>query len=136
MRKNTFILLFIAIFILSAAYLILTKTPPASNDINTAKYMKISAAEAKEMMSGDYTLLDVRTVSEFNEGHISGAILIPDNEIAVRAKNELQDKNALILVYCQSGRRSALAANELVKQGYTNVYDFGGITSWPYDIVK
>ena len=80
-----------------------------------------------------YILLDVRTTGEFNERHIEGAVLIPDNEISDRAAEELPDKNILILVYCRSGRRSEAAARELVDMGYTNVYDFGGIIDWPFE---
>jgi rhodanese-related sulfurtransferase len=102
-----------------------------------AVYQKISAEEAKSMMeSGNlYILLDVRTDEEFEAGHIEGAVLIPDYEIKDRVKTKLPDKEALILVYCRSGRRSANAAHEMVAMGYTNVYDFGGIIDWPYDTV-
>jgi len=102
-----------------------------------AVYRRISAEDAFEMMqnSKDYIILDVRTEGEFNSEHIDGAILIPDNEIGDRVTNELPNKNALILIYCRSGRRSEAAAHELVEMGYTNVYDFGGILNWPYDTV-
>ena len=101
-------------------------------------YNKISAEQAKKMMaeSKDFILLDVRSEQEYKEQRISGAILIPDNEIKARAEKELPDKNALILVYCRSGRRSAGAAKALVSLGYVNVYDFGGISGWPYETVK
>ena len=100
-------------------------------------WQTISAKEAFNMMevSENYILLDVRTESEFQERRIKGAILIPDNEIKERAGAELPDKKAVIFVYCRSGRRSASAAAELAKLGYTNVYDFGGILSWPYETV-
>ena len=81
------------------------------------------------------TILDVRTEEEFNTGHIDGAILIPDTDILEKAEETLTDKSATILVYCRSGRRSALAAADLVELGYSNVYDFGGIIGWNYDIV-
>ena len=68
--------------------------------------------------------------------HIEDAILIPEYEIANRAEKELPDKDALILVYCRSGRRSKIASDELVKLGYTNVKEFGGIIDWPYEVVK
>ena len=101
-----------------------------------AVYHKINAEEAKAMMdSGEpYFLLDVRTVEEYTEKRIDGAVLIPDYEID-RAAAELPDQSALILVYCRSGRRSANAANALISMGYTNVYDFGGISDWPYDTI-
>jgi rhodanese-related sulfurtransferase len=101
-------------------------------------YRRISAAEAKQMMQNTdkYILLDVRTKEEFEEQHIEGAVLIPDYEIGSRAATELPDKNALILIYCRIGRRSANVAHELIKMGYTNVYDFGGIMDWQYDTVR
>ena len=100
-----------------------------------AEYRKISAEDAFQMMNDtkEYVLLDVRTVEEFNEVHIEGAVLIPDSEIANRAVEELPDKSVLILVYCRSGRRSESAARELVEMDYTNVYDFGGILDWPFE---
>lgn len=96
-------------------------------------YQQITPEEAKTIMDEQtgYTLLDVRTQSEFDEGHIEGAILIPDTEIASRAETELTDKGATILVYCRSGRRSKLAAQALADLGYTNVHEFGGIISKP-----
>lgn len=100
-------------------------------------YTKISAAEAQRMMTEDhaYILLDVRTQSEYEEGHIEGARLIPDTEIESRAEEALPDKDAVILVYCRSGRRSAVAAQTLADLGYTQVFEFGGLLDWPYAIV-
>ena len=104
----------------------------------TLTYEQISAEEAKAIMDTEkeYIIIDARTSSEFAEGHIEGAILIPEYEIADRAEKELPNKDALILVYCRSGRRSKIASEELVKLGYTNVKEFGGIIDWPYEIVK
>ena len=101
-------------------------------------YDQISGAQAKALMDSEsgYIIIDARTRSEYDQGHILGAILIPECEIADRAKNELPDKKQLILVYCRSGRRSKIAAEELVKLGYTNVKEFGGIIDWEYEIVK
>lgn len=100
-------------------------------------YIKISAEEAKEIIeSEDVIVLDVRTQEEYNEGHIKNAVLLPVNDIAVKAEEVLADKDAKILVYCRSGNRSSTASKELIKMGYTNVYDFGGIISWPYETVK
>ena len=104
----------------------------------SATYEQISGAEAKALMDSEngYIIIDARTQSEYDEGHIPNAILIPEYEIADRAEKELTNKNQLILVYCRSGRRSKIAAEELVKLGYTNVKEFGGIIDWEYDIVK
>ena len=101
-------------------------------------YRKISAEEAHKMMSEskDFILLDVRTEAEYREIHIPGALLIPDYEIKARAEKELPDKNRVIFIYCRSGRRSANAARELANLGYTNVYDFGGISGWLYELEK
>ena len=108
------------------------------SDGGSATYEQISGAEAKALMDSEsgYIIIDARTQSEYDEGHIPGAILIPEYEIADRAERELPDKNQLILVYCRSGRRSKIAAEELVKLGYTNVKEFGGIIDWEYEIVK
>ena len=108
------------------------------SDGGSATYEQISGAEAKALMASEsgYIIIAARTQSEYDEGHIPGAILIPEYEIADRAENELPDKNQLILVYCRSGRRSKIAAEELVKLGYTNVKEFGGIIDWEYEIVK
>ncbi len=81
-------------------------------------------------------IIDARTEEEFAEGHIENAILIPEYEIKDRAQKELPDKEQLILVYCRSGRRSKIASEELVKLGYNNVKEFGGIIDWPYEVIK
>ena len=101
-------------------------------------YQSITQEKAKEIMDGggDYVILDVREQSEFDEGHISGAILIPYTEIEERAENELSDKDETILVYCRSGRRSKIAAEKLSELGYTNVLEFGGIIDWEYGVVS
>lgn len=101
-------------------------------------YEQITAQQAKAIMDNekDYVIVDARTYEEFAEGHIEGAILIPEYEISLRAEKELPDKDALILVYCRSGRRSKIASEELARLGYTNVKEFGGIIDWPYETVK
>ena len=101
-----------------------------------AVYVNITAEEAKRIMDSeeDYIILDTRTEAEYDEGHIPGAIVIPHDEIADRAEEELPDKDRSILVYCRSGRRSKLAAEALVELGYTNIKEFGGIIDWPYEV--
>ena len=101
-----------------------------------AVYVNITAEEAKQIMDSEegYIILDVRTQEEYDQGHVPGAILIPNTEIKVRAVEELTDKDQLILVYCRSGRRSKLAAEILVELGYPNIKEFGGIIDWPYEI--
>ena len=103
-----------------------------------AMYKQITAEEAKKIMDSgeEYIILDTREQDEFDEGHIAGAILIPYTEIENKAMEMLPDKNALILVYCRSGRRSKIASESLSKLGYTNVKEFGGIIDWPYEVEK
>lgn len=103
-----------------------------------AVYVNINAQEAKAIMDSqtDYVILDVRTEEEFNEKHIPGAILIPDYEIEEKAEEILTDKDKLLLVYCRSGRRSKNASEILVRLGYTNIKEFGGIIDWPYETVS
>ena len=100
-----------------------------------AVYLNITAQEAKEIMDTQegYVILDTRTQEEDDGGHIPGAILIPYDEVLEKAEGVLTDKNQLILVYCRSGRRSKLAAQDLVALGYTNIREFGGIIDWPYE---
>ncbi len=100
-------------------------------------YECISQDEAKRLMDeGNCTILDVREQSEYDEGHIEHAILLPYTEIEQRAEQVLPDKDALILVYCRSGRRSKIGAQSLADLGYTNVKEFGGIIDWQYGTVK
>ena len=100
-------------------------------------YEQISQDEARLLMaeSEDRIILDVRTKEEYTEGHIPGAICVPNETIGTEMPKELPDKEQLILVYCRSGNRSKKAAEKLVKIGYTNIKEFGGIIDWPYDIV-
>ena len=102
------------------------------------KYESISAEEAKRIMDSGvkYFLIDSRTDSEYREGHIPGAVMIPEYEISESRELLPAEKDALILVYCRSGRRSKIASLELVKLGYTNVKEFGGIIDWKYEITK
>ena len=101
-------------------------------------YMNISHEKAKEMMEniGEFVLLDARSEEEFSEGHIPGAIVIPHDEISERAESEIPEKDVPVFVYCRSGRRSKIAAEELVSLGYSEIYEFGGIIDWPYEIEK
>lgn len=98
-------------------------------------YEQITAKKAKEIMDSkeDSIILDVREKEEYDEGHIPGAVLLPYTDIENKAEQMLPDKEKLILVYCRTGRRSKIAAESLVKLGYTNIKEFGGITDWPYE---
>ncbi|MGL4606246.1 MAG: rhodanese-like domain-containing protein [Eubacteriaceae bacterium] len=103
-----------------------------------ANFTKISSEEAKEMMDTqkDLVVVDVRTKEEYEGGHIKNAILMPLQEIEALAPEQLKNKEETILVYCRSGQRSAAASGMLASMGYTNVFDFGGINNWQYEVVK
>ena len=97
----------------------------------------ITAEKAKSIMDNekDIVILDVREPSEYRTGHIRNAKLLPLGSIPAMAAKELPDRNAKILVYCRSGGRSRVAAQQLIALGYTNVIDFGGLMNWPYEVV-
>ena len=99
-------------------------------------YMQITQEEAKTMMdTQDVIILDVRERDEYDEGHISGAVLLPVGTIGEEtASAVIPEKDATVLVYCRSGNRSKKASETLVSLGYTGVYEFGGIKTWPYEI--
>lgn len=101
-------------------------------------YTQITMSEAVEMMESesDYIILDVRRPDEFATGHIPNAINIPNESIGTDEISELPDKDQLILVYCRSGNRSKQASQKLVKLGYSNVVEFGGINDWKGEIEK
>ena len=101
-------------------------------------YRQITMEEAVTMMQeeSDYIILDVRTSEEYSEKHIPGAINIPNETIGSEDIPELPDKDQLILVYCRSGNRSKQAAAKLVKLGYTNIVEFGGINDWTGETVS
>ena len=98
-----------------------------------ASYRQVSMDEAIAMMEekNNYIILDVRTPEEFAEKHIPDAINIPNETIGTEEIPELPDKEQLILVYCRSGNRSKQASEKLVRLGYTNIVEFGGINDWP-----
>ena len=100
-------------------------------------YRQINAEEAAALMEKEssYIILDVRTAQEYSEKHIPGAINIPHETIGDQDIPELPDKEQLILVYCRSGNRSKQASEKLVKQGYTNIVEFGGINDWTGETV-
>ena len=118
------------------ALILITACEDGQKNSQEAVYVNITAQQAKEIMNTEqgYIILDTRTQEEYDEGHIPGAILIPHDQIKTTAERILTDKNQLILVYCRSGRRSKLAAEDLVELGYTNIKEFGGIIDWPYEV--
>ena len=104
---------------------------------DTASYQQITAEEAKSMMEEqpDAVILDVREQDEYDAGHIPGAVLLTVGTINEEtAASVIPEKDTVVLVYCRSGNRSKAAAGELAQLGYTQVYEFGGIQDWPYEI--
>ena len=124
------------LILLLLAVMMLTACGQDKENDQGAVYVNITAEEAKEIMDTEdgYIILDVRTQEEYDQGHIPGAVLIPDTEIEAKAEEVLTDKDQLLLIYCRSGRRSKLAAEALVELGYTNIKEFGGIIDWPYEV--
>ena len=100
------------------------------------QYQQISQEEAKNMMdTQEVIVLDVREQSEFDAGHIPEAVLLPVGTITeATAAAVIPEKDSVVLVYCRSGNRSKTASQALVDLGYTNVYEFGGINTWPYEV--
>ncbi|SCX07590.1 Rhodanese-related sulfurtransferase [Ruminococcaceae bacterium P7] len=124
-------------FILIAAVILLTGCSIGGTG-NSASYHQIAQEEAKEMMTKNdgHVIVDVRRQDEYDEGHIPGAVLIPNESITDKQPEQLPDLNQVILIYCRSGRRSKEASQKLADMGYTNIYEFGGINTWNGEIEK
>ena len=123
--KRTILLLF-------SVLLLLTGCAGKAAD---GSYRQISQEEAKEMMdTRDVVILDVREQDEYDSGHIPGAVLLPVGAIEEgTAAEAIPEKDSVVLVYCRSGNRSKTASSKLAELGYTNIYEFGGINTWPYE---
>ena len=107
-----------------------------SGGTSDGSYEQITQEKAKEMMdTQEVIILDVREQSEYDSGHIPGAVLLPvgsiDEETAAAV---IPEKDSTVLVYCRSGNRSKTTSSTLAGLGYTNIYEFGGINTWPYEI--
>ena len=104
--------------------------------MNENSYQQITQEAAKEMMdTQEVVILDVREQHEYDSGHIPGAVLLPVGTITEdTAAAVIDDLDTVVLVYCRSGNRSKTAAQALADLGYTNVYEFGGINDWPYEV--
>ena len=128
----------IPILLLMALLLTGCAAPAPTSAPETNSYRQITMQDAVEMMEKEenYIILDVRTHEEFAAGHIPGAIVIPNETIGTEEISQLPDKDQLIMVYCRSGNRSKQASDKLVKLGYTNIVEFGGINSWPGETVS
>ena len=124
------------VFLMILFAFLLTACGQTTGNHQEAAYMNITAQEAKIIMDSQegFVILDVREQYEYDESHIPGAVLLPLGQVEEKAQEVLPDKEQLILVYCRSGRRSKQAADALVKLGYTNIKEFGGIIDWPYEV--
>lgn len=107
----------------------------SGNESANHSYEQISQQEAKTMMdTQDVIILDVREQEEYDSGHIPGAVLLPVGTISEEtAAAVIPEKDSVVLVYCRSGNRSKTASAALAELGYTGVYEFGGINTWPYE---
>ena len=103
---------------------------------NEASYRQISQEEAKQMMdTQEVIILDVREQDEYDSGHIPGAVLLPVGTIDENTSAAvIPEKDSTVLVYCRSGNRSKTASAALAELGYTNICEFGGIKTWPYEV--
>ncbi len=138
-RRTLFLILTIILLLASNSLFSFSKKEVQIEEpMISAKYNKIDSMSAKEVFDTqkDITIIDVRTAGEFESGHIENAINIPLDVIEATVLEKYPNKDEKLYLYCRSGNRSSQAAKLLVNQGYTNVYDFGGIISWPYEVVK
>lgn len=133
MARSVLILLLTAAFIL-IAFKDITVKVKAENQ-TAIKYSTITPKDAKRRLELEkgIILLDVRTPEEYREMHIPGSTLIPLDTLEKTVQDKIREKKVVIFVYCKSGRRSTAAAEILVKYGYANVFNLGGILDWPYE---
>ena len=119
------------IWILSFTILMLLLSVGCGNS-----YKHISQEEAIKIMENqkNYIIVDVRRKEEYDKKHIPNAILVPIEDIREGKLDALPDKDKMLMLYCWTGRRAEDAAALLVKYGYTNVYEFGGLVNWTGDV--
>lgn len=107
---------------------------PQGTEAAEARLITPQDAKARLEQESGIVVVDVRTQEEYDQGHLRASVLVPLDDLAALAPQKLPDKDAVLFIYCRSGRRSALAAQQLVSMGYTQVFDLGGIQSWPYEV--
>ena len=130
--KKILIVLFAALCLLGGC----GSGEPPQEETAVVTFRQISQEEAKTIMSTnrEAVILDVRTQEEYDSGHIKGAVLLPVDAITEESAREvIPIKETQVLVYCRSGNRSVTASKVLAQLGYTEVYEFGGINTWPYE---
>ena len=93
-----------------------------------------NSTDGYQQITQEVIILDVREQDEYDSGHIPGAVLLPVGTIDEDTAAEvIPEKDSTVLVYCRSGNRSKTASSALAELGYTNIYEFGGINTWPYE---
>lgn len=133
---NKIIYIILIIIIIGVIALMFNKKDKKVKNEATIRYVSMDDIVQIMNENSDYIILDVRTIEEYNEGHIPNAICIPNETIGEDKIRELPNKEQLILIYCRSGNRSKQAAKKLQRLGYTNLIEFGGIIDWEGEIVK
>lgn len=137
MNKSIYILLIIIVSVVVVGVIfMLNKQDKNTNNETTIKHVSMHDIVKIMNENTNYIILDVRTVAEYNDGHIPNAICIPNETINGDIIDKLPNKEQLILIYCRSGNRSKQAAEKLKNLGYTNLVEFGGIIDWEGEIVK
>ncbi len=112
-----------------------TETPEEPDAVGNIIYSNMTDIKTIMEENDDYIIVDVRTFEEYCEGHIPGAINIPNEDIVDNEPELLTNKDQMILIYCRSGNRSKQAAEKLANMGYTSIIEFGGIIDWTGDVV-
>ena len=136
MNKTIYIIILIIIVIVGGVILMLNRKDTNIQSEVIIKHVSMDDIGQIMKENKNYIILDVRTIEEYNEGHIPNAICIPNETIGNDTINELSNKEQLILIYCRSGNRSKQAAEKLKQLGYINLIEFGGIIDWKGEIVK
>lgn len=118
--KKIFLILFVLLFVCGCT---------SKNDDKSYLYniKKIDCIEKETLVSEGAILIDVRSESEFLEGHLDDAVNMEYGYLKTEASSIIDSKDTKIIVYCRSGRRSGIAAETLASMGYTNIYDLGSI---------
>jgi len=133
MKKVIIILIILAVII--GGVIMLNKNTEKETT-NQIQYVSMDEITTIMQENTNYIILDVRTIEEYNEGHIPNAICIPNETIDETVTKQLPNKDQLILIYCRSGNRSKQAALKLQQLGYTNLVEFGGIIDWDGEIER
>lgn len=135
-KKNRRNILLVAIMLISMITITIIFTPSINPDNTSDLYEDINVNVAYNMINDteayfDLVILDVRTLSEYEENHINSSILIPHDELETRINELVNYKDIEIIVHCRSGSRSNIAVNILISNNFTKVYNMlGGINSW------